>query len=222
MTTRKRGRPKADADRDLRGELLRTSRLLLDEGGVAALSMREVARRAGCTHQAPYHYFEDRESILARLVADGFDALAGRLRAANDLVIQQSVRPALIMSGRSYVDFALAQPGVFRVMFRPDVCNPMRFPAVLEAGGRARAELDRLTRIVHGSQATSEQASILWAHVHGLACLLIDGPLAMAFGTEQERQRHLEGVADGFADMLLASGAGGSSNPGRRRKKDVS
>jgi AcrR family transcriptional regulator len=64
MTTRKRGRPKADADRDLRGELLRTSRLLLDEGGVAALSMREVARRAGCTHQAPYHYFEDRESIL--------------------------------------------------------------------------------------------------------------------------------------------------------------
>ena len=54
--------------RDLRSELLRTSRELLDESGPSALSMREVARRAGCTHQAPYHYFTNREAILAALV----------------------------------------------------------------------------------------------------------------------------------------------------------
>lgn len=209
MSARPRGRPKADPDRDLRGELLRISRLLLEQGGAAALSMREVARLAGCTHQAPYHYFEDRETILAALVEDGFEELTSRLRAANDLAPEQGVRAALIASGRAYVDFALSQPGVFRVMFRPDICNPMRFPAVLEAGNRARTELDRLTRIAHGSKTTQAHASILWAHVHGLACLLIDGPLAIAFGTEQERQRHLEEVADGFADMLLASGAGG-------------
>lgn len=131
------------------------------------------------------------------------------------------MRAALIASGRAYVDFALSQPGVFRVMFRPDICNPMRFPAVLEAGNRARTELDRLTRIAHGSKAIQAHASILWAHVHGLACLLIDGPLAMAFRTEQERQRHLEEVADVFADMLLASGAGSGANPGRHRKKSA-
>ena len=76
MRTKILGRPKADPSRDLRRELLLTSRQLLDEGGPAALSMREVARRAACTHQAPYHYFENREAILASLVADGFDALA--------------------------------------------------------------------------------------------------------------------------------------------------
>jgi AcrR family transcriptional regulator len=206
MITKMRGRPKADPDRDLRGELLRTSRLLLEQGGTAALSMREVARLAGCTHQAPYHYFEDRETILAALVVEGFEELTDRLRAANDLVPAQGVRVAMIASGRAYVDFALSQPGLFRVMFRPDVCNPLRFPALMEAGSRARNELDRLNLIAHGNQATAEQATILWAHVHGLACLLIDGPLSMTLETDHHRQRHLEAVADRFADMALGAG----------------
>src|SRR5271169_43533 len=76
----------ADASgRDLRQDILDTARTLLDEQGVAALSMREVARRAGVTHQAPYHHFGDRESILAELVTHGFEELAQRLAVANDL-----------------------------------------------------------------------------------------------------------------------------------------
>jgi AcrR family transcriptional regulator len=221
MSPRQPGRPRADRERDLRGDLLRTSRSLLDAGGTAALSMREVARRAGCTHQAPYHYFEDRETILATLVVEGFRELASRLKAANDLAPAHGVRAALNASGRAYVDFALSQPGVFRIMFRPDVCNPLRFPAVLEAGAGARAELDRLSRIAHGSRATRAQASILWAHVHGLACLLIDGPLAMAFETDRQRQHHLDEVATAFADMLLSRQVEAAAKPGRRRKNDA-
>lgn len=204
MTPKQRGRPRADPERDLRSELLRISRSVLDEGGTSALSMREVARRAGCTHQAPYHYFEDRETLLATLVVEGFDELAGRLGIANELASKEGVRAALIASGRTYVDFALSQPGVFRIMFRPDACNPLRFPAVLEAGRRARAELDRLNQIAHGKEATPARATLLWAHVHGLACLLIDGPLAMGFETQDQRKHHLEEVANTFAEMLLA------------------
>jgi AcrR family transcriptional regulator len=215
MTTRPRGRPRSDPDRDLRGDLLRTARTLLDEGGVAALTMRELARRAGCTHQAPYHYFEDREALLAALVVEGFAELARRLRLANDLAPARGARAALIASGRAYVEFALSQPGVFRAMFRPDVCNPMRFPAVLAAGGVAHAELDRLNGIAHGSQATAARASILWAHVHGLACLLIDGPLALAFAGTSARECHLDEVARTFADLIEAPGA----PPGTRARR---
>lgn len=218
MMQRQRGRPKADSHRDLRGEVLRISRTLLDEGGTSALNIREVARRAGCTHQAPYHHFEDRETLLAALVTEGFDELARRLRSANDLAQTQGVRTALIASGQAYVDFALSQPGVFRVMFRPDVCNPLRFPAVLEAGRLARDELDRLNRIAHGAGATPAQGSILWAHVHGLACLLIDGPLARAFETPDQRERHCREVADAFADMLQGLQVAPVSNPGRDRE----
>ena len=68
MTSETTGASGRRGGRDLRSELLRTSRELLDEAGPSALSMREVARRAGCTHQAPYHYFANREAILAALV----------------------------------------------------------------------------------------------------------------------------------------------------------
>ncbi|MEN9416738.1 MAG: hypothetical protein RI988_358 [Pseudomonadota bacterium] len=217
MPTRPRGRPKSDPDRDLRGDLLRTGRMLLDEGGVAALTMRELARRAGCTHQAPYHYFEDRETLLAALVVEGFTELAHQLRAANDVAPARGARAALIASGRAYVEFALAQPGVFRAMFRTDVCNPLRFPAVLAAGGAAHAELDRLNAIAHGNQATAARASILWAHVHGLACLLIDGPLALGFVGQAARTRHLDDVANTFADLMQVHGAPPGTSGHRRQ-----
>ena len=84
MTSETTGASGRHGGRDLRSELLRTSRELLDEAGPSALSMREVARRAGCTHQAPYHYFANREAILAALVCEGFDELADRLAVAHE------------------------------------------------------------------------------------------------------------------------------------------
>lgn len=203
MRTKTLGRPKADPARDLRRELLLTSRQLLDEGGPAALSMREVARRAACTHQAPYHYFENREAILASLVADGFDALATCLKEANDLSNTQGVRAVLVASAAAYVNFALDQPGVFRIMFRPEVCDPARFSAVQASGARARDELDRLSGIVHGKKACATMATILWAHVHGLACLLLDGPLGGQFESEADRTQYLRAVGEKFADLVL-------------------
>ena len=202
MQHKSRGRPKADPARDLRRELLLNGRKLLDEGGPTALSMREVARRTACTHQAPYHYFENREAILASLVADGFDALAACLKEANDMHANQGMRAAVTAAGHAYVNFALSQPGVFRIMFRPEVCDPARFPAVLASGARARDELDRLSAIVHGESANPEMATILWAHVHGLACLLLDGPLSVHFKNETEGAQHLHRVGEQFADLL--------------------
>src|ERR1700754_3155518 len=68
------GREAGEKD-DVRAGILEASRALMDEGGLGALSMREVARRAGVSHQAPYHYFQDREAILAELAGEGFSQL---------------------------------------------------------------------------------------------------------------------------------------------------
>jgi AcrR family transcriptional regulator len=203
MNAKNLGRPKTDPSRDLKRDLLLQSRQLLDEGGPAALSMREVARRANCTHQAPYYYFENREAILASLVTDGFDALALCLKEANDLSATEGVRAALLASGVAYIGFALAQPGVFRIMFRPEVCDPSRFPDVQAAGVRAKFELDRLSTIVGGNKAQATMAAILWAHVHGMACLLLDGPLAVQFETEFQRTHYLRSVGEQFANLVL-------------------
>ena len=179
---------------DLRSELLRTSRQLLDESGPSALSMREVARRAGCTHQAPYHYFANREAILAALVHEGFDELADRLASAHEGLESKDLRAILTASGNAYVEFALRHPGVFRVMFRPDVCDPERFPEVVQAGGRARGELARLVKVVLGDDAPLEVEVLFWSGVHGLASLLLDGPLAGEFTSVEERIDFARGV----------------------------
>ena len=67
----------------LRETILRISRDLLNEGGPSSLSMREVARRAGCTHQAPYHHFQGREAILVALVEEGYRDLERATRMAS-------------------------------------------------------------------------------------------------------------------------------------------
>ena len=182
--------------RDLRSELLRTSRALLNESGPGALSMREVARRAGCTHQAPYHYFANREAVLAELVREGFDELADRLAAAREGVGDADLRAILTASGVAYVEFALRHPGVFRVMFRPDVCDFERFPEMVQAGERARNELARMVRSMVGGEASLEVEVLFWSSVHGLALLLLDGPLAGEVGSMQERIDFARGVVD--------------------------
>jgi transcriptional regulator, TetR family len=209
MTSESTGSSGRRGGRDLRSELLRTSRQLLDESGPGALSMREVARRAGCTHQAPYHYFANREAILAALVHEGFDELADRLASAHEGLESKDLRAILTASGNAYVEFALRHPGVFRVMFRPDVCDPERFPEVVQAGGRARGELTRLVKVVLGDDAPLEVEVLFWSGVHGLASLLLDGPLAGEFTSVEERIDFARGVVSlteiPFTDITRAA-----------------
>lgn len=162
---------------DLRQRILDTSRDLLDEQGLAALSLREVARRAGVTHQAPYHHFDDRESILAELVTQGFDELTRRLAKANRMASSHSHQDMLVASGCAYVGFALDHPGVFGVMFRPDLCDMTRFESAVLAGQRSHGELLELVRLIKGDPVDDVLASVIWSQVHGLATLLLDGPL---------------------------------------------
>ena len=205
MTSQSGASSERSGSRDLRAELLRTSRKLLDESGPSALSMREVARRAGCTHQAPYHYFANREAILAALVREGFDELADRLASAREGLEGADRRAVLTASGNAYVEFALRRPGVFRVMFRPDVCDPDRFPEVVRARERARDELARVARRVAGAETSHEMEVLLWSGVHGLASLLLDGPLVGAFGSVQERLEFAREVV-GLSEVPVAGG----------------
>lgn len=188
---------------DLRQRILDTSRALLDSEGVAALSMREVARRAGVTHQAPYHHFGDRETILAELVTQGFEMLAARLAKANDAAARVGRHATLTASGEAYVGFALDHPGVFRIMFSPDVCDPARFPAARAAGERAHGELLRLVTLLHDGPAGEVPASTYWAQVHGLACLIVDGPLGQAMPTRRARLAHVRETLAHFAGLAV-------------------
>src|SRR6187431_1373383 len=111
---------------DVRAGILSASLELMNEGGLGSLSMREVARKAGVSHQAPYHYFGDREAILAALAGEGFSRLGQSLaRAAADA---GEPGDAVIAMGKAYVDFAIRHPAHFQVMFRADAVPLDRYP----------------------------------------------------------------------------------------------
>lgn len=188
---------------DLRQRILDTSEALLREAGIGGLSMREVARRAGVTHQAPYHHFADRESIVAELVTQGFDDLTRRLARANDRHGGGDRRALMVESGQAYVGFALDRPGPFRIMFRPELCDPTRFPQAMAAGERAHAELQRLVRLLHDGSEDPVLATVYWGYVHGLASLFVDGPMGQHVQGARERRAHVKAALEDFADGRL-------------------
>lgn len=192
---------------DLRQRILDASEQLLETEGLAALSMREVARRSGVTHQAPYHHFADRETILAELVTRGFQELARRLARANERhgnSRQASDRVgAATEAGQAYVGFAIDHPGVFRIMFRSEVCDPARFPAARQAGESAYRELERLVALIHGEAEVARLSAVYWGQVHGLASLIVDGPVGQQLDSVRERRAFMREALAQFARFML-------------------
>jgi AcrR family transcriptional regulator len=141
---------------DLRAALLRTAGELLEKEGLAAMRLREVARRAGVSHNAPYRHFPDRDSLLAALAEEGFAWFGDAL--------ERRPRPEM---GEAYVDFALEHPQRFRLLFGGVL--PGRDQRAFEALKKSFADL--------GEQA-EYAAAAAWGLVHGLAHLLLDGHFA--------------------------------------------
>src|SRR5262245_4715846 len=108
MSTSRRAK-KAYHHGDLRAALLQAGGNLLEKEGLDALSLREVARRAGVSHNAPYRHFPDRDRLLAALAEEGFAELGRTLAEAGKRGPRER--------GEAYVGFALAHPQRFRLMF---------------------------------------------------------------------------------------------------------
>ena len=173
---------------NLRDAILVSATQLLDEFGPAGLSMREVARRAGCTHQAPYHYFTNREAIITALVTGGFTSLSEVLASARD-------EGDAVAIGYAYVRFALENPGVFRIMFRSDMYTPESDVNFVSAVASSRKQLSALCENIY-PQASEEQQMSLWAYVHGLATLLLDGPPSLQFANNSQRLTYAKRVLE--------------------------
>jgi AcrR family transcriptional regulator len=196
--------PEPKDSSDLRARVLAASLALLETEGLAALSLREVARRAGVSHQAPYHHFADREAILAALVTEGFDDLASRLERALESAANEKPAAANLAMGLAYVDFALSRPGIFRVMFRPELVDHRHFPEANAAGERSFAMLGRLIERLGTAKNAAEaqvQASLQWAVVHGLATLFVDGKLGTELETNEAKAAHARQVLELFSAL---------------------
>lgn len=210
-------------DEDVRARVLTAAVALIEEGGLAGVSMREVARAAGVSHQAPYHYFADREAIFAALAEEGFKILADRLEKTVGLPLPAVDR--FVRAGQTYVEFALDHPALFRIMFRPDIVAMDRFPSVKECGDRAFQTVPVLVQacIDEGlpAEPSAEALMILaWSIPHGLACLLLDGPLPKKIpDIAANRETLTRDVMLAMRSLLVARSSKPSKPSAARKKK---
>ena len=162
---------------DLRSALIEAATSIVEKDGVMALSLRGVAREAGVSQTGPYHHFSDKQALLASVAETGFRDLADRMLAKSTGVADSG--DMLIALGRGYVDFAVANPGRFRLMFGPLIGDKLSHPDLLGVSAKSfdmiRAAVIARRKSI-GAVASNDEADTMaaWSLVHGLATLLIE------------------------------------------------
>lgn len=180
----------------------------LAETQSTAFSLRELARRAGVSHNAPYKHFADKRELLAAVSAVGFERLSEKMLAATGTLSHPRDRLAAV--ARAYVEGGVANPALYRLMFSgPD---GTRYPNEERAAERMKGIV--LSAIGDGAlgealpqspdQARQLDAAILifWSQMHGLTLLLADRLVGPADAAGALSETALQGVIDGLAHRV--------------------
>ena len=186
---------------DVRRLVLDAAIAIIESNGAESLSMREVARQAGVSHQAPYHYFGDRSGIFAAISEEGFSGLAHAFRD-----VHETEMPAAKAGFIAYLNFAREHVGHFRVMFRNDICGVMSHDLTAVAADSAFDELRLMVSRITGPEIDPNKAftfaAMLWSLSHGLATLVIDGPLPNKVPPGTNLEDQIQSVIDLSSHMV--------------------
>jgi AcrR family transcriptional regulator len=165
----------------LHSALIEASIALAREGGPDRVVLREAARAAGVSHSAAYRHFADREALLAEVSSYARNELAAQMRRRVDRT--NDPRKRLRAVGTAYIDFAISEPGLFHTAFTShpatsggaehDRATPGQDP--FEVLGQVLDEAQAAGLLDARRRPGAEVA--VWSAVHGLASLLLDGPL---------------------------------------------
>ena len=165
---------------DLRHALIQEAVRTIEAGGVAALTLRAVGQRLGVSRTALYRHFADKSALLAAVGHQGFGAFKDELTGAATL---GAGRVGFEAMGRAYVRFAITHPAHYRVMFGGFLEACESEPELAQAAAASFQVL--VDAIVAQQQAgllrrddPAQMAGFIWAIVHGIAMLTIDGQLA--------------------------------------------
>ena len=165
---------------DLRPALIREAARTIQTVGVDGVTLRDVGRRLGVSRTALYRHFADKSALLAAVAREGFQTFTRELRSSwGDAGGGLNGFRAM---GAAYVGFALENPAHYRIMFGryKDLCDSDTALAD-DASASFQVLLDALAALEHdGTIAPGRRdalAQFIWAAVHGVAMLAIDGQL---------------------------------------------
>jgi AcrR family transcriptional regulator len=167
---------------DLKNALIQAGVEILALDGVAGLSLRKVAQRAGVSHTAPYAHFADKQALIAAISTEGYRTLYEEFVMIREK-FQTDPLQQLVEAALAYVRFALTKPAQFRVTFSNAVQREEDYPSLLDITDKCLGQLISI-------MGACQEAGILrpgpvegiaisvWSAVHGFTCLLIEGQIS--------------------------------------------
>ena len=187
---------------NLRRGLLDEALATIRADGIDGLTLREIGARLGVSRPALYRHFADKRALLAAVATEGFRMLRQQLIAAWE--DGGRGRAAFEAMGVAYVRFAAANPAHYRVMFGgfvdPNACDP---ELAAEAAGAFRALVDALAALQRDAAVRGDDTMLMaryvWAVVHGVAMLGIDGQLREPGAAEELMRYATERLRTGIA-----------------------
>ena len=183
----------ARRDTDLRTAVLDATRQLLVREGYRDLSMRDVANMVGCSVSSIYLYFAGKDELVHTLMDEGFE----RWHQTMSAIAARDATPTerLEATCRAYVEFGLANPEFYEIMYMFHSDRMTRYPK--ELFRRARRNMDLMGELIRAvvpdavqSEADARIAALaLWATLHGVVSTLVSDRL----DRRVDRTRYIEG-----------------------------
>ena len=176
---------------DLRNALVEEALAILSKDGDSAFTLRDLARRVGVSHAAPYAHFTDRRALLAAVAVRGYKNLCAAMKGAMSEAVADPIETFVNM-GVAYVLFGWRNPAHYRLMFQaPELANDEDLPELREAAAEAYAVLEDTVSFGHRSGIVSSgdpatDSIVSWSHVHGMTSLLIDRHDFLGVSSEEE------------------------------------
>ncbi|MEU8764097.1 TetR/AcrR family transcriptional regulator [Streptomyces sp. NPDC048659] len=173
-------------DTGLRERLVLTGVELVDAEGAGALSLREIARRAGVSHGAPRRHFPTHLDLLSAIAREGFRELGARAARAEERAAAEGrgdARGRIEAVARCYLDFAHGRGGMYELMFRHDLLESGRL-GLRDTSLPLFARFGALLAEARPGADPAVAAGALWANLHGIAQLRRWGSLSLATGTD--------------------------------------
>lgn len=176
---------------NLKESLLKSAMVMIDTEGLESITLREITQRLGTSRSAVYRHFASKEELILGVIERGYAHL--------DLLFtpifqdrSQSVAERFERMGRAYLEFAIEHPNLYRLLFgeryrkeREEICDYRDESQATGLYALIGLLLEAQEEGIIAQQNPMVQAATVWASIHGLASLLIDGHLMMSDNLEE-------------------------------------